>query len=176
MSESFLWRNLLCGSCVIQLHRVSGNFRIIKGLRENISWSKISRYGPSHENLMRGENVEEYGRDWCIHGCHVYHEIWEAATGAVTPWWQVYLPISAWKVKTILPVWPMFPTRCSTDGFFHFSICCNNCLGWYWGRQQTSWIRKTVSLSKNFVHEFFAVTDNHENVLAVKISQYTVWG
>ena len=36
-------------------------------------------------NLTRGENVEEYGRDWCIGGCHVYHEIWEAATGAVTP-------------------------------------------------------------------------------------------
>jgi len=24
--------------------------------------------------------------------------------------------------------WPMFHTRCSTDGFFHFSICCSNCL------------------------------------------------
>jgi len=21
--------------------------------------------------------VEEYGRDWCIRGCHVYHKIWE---------------------------------------------------------------------------------------------------
>ena len=21
--------------------------------------------------------MEEYGRDWYIHGCHVYHEIWE---------------------------------------------------------------------------------------------------
>jgi len=21
--------------------------------------------------------VEEYGRDWFIRGCHVYHEIWE---------------------------------------------------------------------------------------------------
>ena len=21
--------------------------------------------------------MEEYGRDWCIRGCHVYHEIWE---------------------------------------------------------------------------------------------------
>jgi len=27
--------------------------------------------------------------------------------------------------QTILPVWPMFPIRCSTDGFFHFSICCS---------------------------------------------------
>ena len=25
----------------------------------------------------RGGNVEEYGRDWCIRSCHVYHEIWE---------------------------------------------------------------------------------------------------
>jgi len=57
-----------------------------------------------------------------------------------------YLPISARTVKTILPVWPTFPTRCGTDGFFHFSICYSNCLGWYWGRQQTSWIRKTALL------------------------------
>jgi len=33
--------------------------------------------------------------------------------------------------QTILPVWHTFPTRCSRDGFFHFSICCSNCLGWY---------------------------------------------
>jgi len=29
------------------------------------------------------KSMEEYGRDWCICGCHVYHEMWEAATGAV---------------------------------------------------------------------------------------------
>ena len=34
-------------------------------------------------NMWR--NMEEFGRDWCICGYHVYHEIWEAATGAVTP-------------------------------------------------------------------------------------------
>jgi len=94
-----------------------------------------------HENLTRGENMEEYWRDWCIHGCHVLSRNLGAATGAVTLWWQVYLPISAQTVKIILPVWPTFPTRCGTDGF---SICCSNCLGWCWGRQQTSWIRKTV--------------------------------
>jgi len=22
-------------------------------------------------------NVEEYGRDWCIRGCHAYRETWE---------------------------------------------------------------------------------------------------
>ena len=52
--------------------------------------------------------------------------------------------------QTIPHVWP---TRCGTDGFFHFSICCSNCLGWYWGRQRSSWIRKTVmvfSLLKKF--------------------------
>jgi len=67
--------------------------------------------------------------------------------------------------QTILPVWPMFPTRWGTDGFFHFSICCSNCLGWYWGRQRTSWIRKTVTVFrcwKNVVHVIFAVTDNRE--------------
>ena len=31
----------------------------------------------------------------------------------------------------ILPVWPTFPTRCDTNGFFHFSIYCSNRLGWY---------------------------------------------
>ena len=41
------------------------------------SQSKIFAVWAFHENLTRGENVEEYGRDWCIRGCHVYHEIWE---------------------------------------------------------------------------------------------------
>ena len=31
-----------------------------------------------------------------------------------------------------------------------------------------------VSLKKNFVHEIFAITDNRENFLTVKISRYTV--
>jgi len=75
---------------------------------------------------------------------------------------------------TILLVWPTFPTRCGTDGFFHFLICCSN---WYWGWQQTTWIRKTVMVfrcRKNFMCVIFTVTDNHENFLTVKISQYTV--
>ena len=100
-----------------------------------------------------------------------------AATGAVTLWWQAYLPISARTVKTILPVWPTFPARCGTDGFFHFSICCSNRLGWYWGRQRTSWIRKIVTVfrcRKNFVREIFVVTDKREIFLTAKISQYTV--
>ena len=67
------------------MYRISGNFRVIKGSCEKISRSKIFAVWAFHENLTRGENVEEYGRDWCIHGCHVYHVIWEAATEAVTP-------------------------------------------------------------------------------------------
>jgi len=58
-------------------NRISGNFRVIKGSREKISRSKIFAVWAFHENLTRGEKVEEYGRDWCIRGCHVYHEIWE---------------------------------------------------------------------------------------------------
>jgi len=54
-----------------------GNFRVIKGSREKISRSKIFAVWAFHENITRGENVEEYGGDWCIRGCHVYHEIWE---------------------------------------------------------------------------------------------------
>ena len=64
-------------------YRILGNFHIIKGSRENISRSKIFALWAFHENntwRKRGG----YGRDWCICGCHVYHEIWEAATGAVT--------------------------------------------------------------------------------------------
>jgi len=94
-------------------------------------------------------NVEEYGRDWCIHGCHIHHETWEqllemlhhdgSCTCQFRPEWSDYTPV--------------WPTRCGTNGFFHFSICCSNCLGWYWGWQRTSWIRKTVtvfSLLKKF--------------------------
>ena len=68
--------------------------------------------------------------------------------------------------QTILPIWPTFPTRCDTDGFFHFSICCSNCLGWYCGQQRTSWIRKTITVFhcwKNFMRVIFAFTDNCEN-------------
>ena len=67
------------------------------------------------EILRRGKNVEleleveEYGRDWCIRGCHVYHEVWEAATGAVTPLWQAYLPISARTARLYCPYGPRFP-------------------------------------------------------------------
>ena len=88
-----------------------------------------------------------------------------AATVAVTQWWQAYLPISARTVKTILPVWPRFPTRCGTDGFFHFLTCGSNRLGWYWRRQRTSWIRNSVTViccRKNFVCEIFVVTDNRK--------------
>ena len=59
-------------------YRISGNFRVIKGSRERISRSKIFAVWAFHENLTHGENMEEeYGRDWSIRGCHVYHEIWE---------------------------------------------------------------------------------------------------
>ena len=70
---------------IATLYRISGNFRVIKGSREKISRSKIFALRAFREKLTLGENVEEYGRDWCIYGCHVYHVIWEAATGAVTP-------------------------------------------------------------------------------------------
>ena len=57
------------------MYRISGNFHVIKGSREKFSRSKIFALWAFHENLTRGENVEEYGRDWCIRGCHVYLEI-----------------------------------------------------------------------------------------------------
>ena len=53
-----------------------GKFPRNKGSREKISRSKIFALWAFHANLTHGENVEEYGRDWCICGCHVYHEIW----------------------------------------------------------------------------------------------------
>jgi len=69
------------------------------------------------ENLTCGENMEEYGRDWCICSYHVYLEIWEVATGEVL----ANYGLNSW---TILR--PMFSTECS---FFHFLICYSNCLG-----------------------------------------------
>ena len=74
--------------------------------------------------------------------------------------------------QTILPVWPTFTARCGTDCFFHFSICISNCLGWYWGWQRTSYIKKTVtviSFLKIFVRVIFKVTDNCENGPSMKI-------
>jgi len=74
--------------------------------------------------------MEVYGRDWCIRSYTMMAGV--LANFGLNSW-------------AILPVWHMFPTRCGMGGFFHFSICCGNCLGWYWGRQPTFWIRKTVS-------------------------------
>jgi len=108
----------------LQAYYILGNFRVIKCSHKNISWSKFFALWTFCENLTCRENMEENGRDWCICCYQVHHEIW----------WQAYLPISAPTVwLTILPV---CPTRCGTDGFFHFLICCRNCLGWYWGWQQ----------------------------------------
>ena len=47
-------------------YRISGNFRVIKGSREKILRSKIFALWAFRENLTRGANMEEYGRDWCI--------------------------------------------------------------------------------------------------------------
>jgi len=46
-----------------------------KGSREKISRSLIFAVWAFHENLTRGEKVEEYGRDCYICGYHVYYEI-----------------------------------------------------------------------------------------------------
>jgi len=46
------------------------SFRFSGGLVPRLVWA-------FHENLTRGEKVEEYERDWCVRGYHVYHEIWE---------------------------------------------------------------------------------------------------
>ena len=68
-----VWNYTITG----QRYCISGNFHVIKGSREKNSRSKIFVVWAFHENLTRGENVEEYGRGWCIRGCHVYHEILE---------------------------------------------------------------------------------------------------
>jgi len=46
-----------------------------------------------------GEEMEEYGRDWCVHGYHVYCEIW----------WRVYLPFLAQTVRLDCSYGPCFP-------------------------------------------------------------------
>ena len=152
---------------LISSYCISRNFRVIKGSREKISQSKIFVLWGFHETLTCGENVEEYGRDWCIRGCHVYHEIWEAATGAVTLWWQAYLPISAWTVRLYCPYGLCFPLDVVWMASFTSHISCSNCLGWYWSRQRTSWIRKTVTVFccwKSFVRVIFAATDIREKI------------
>jgi len=55
--------------------------------------------------------MEEYGRDWCIHS-------YTMMAGVLAN----FGPNS----QTIQPIWRTFPTRCSTDGFFNFSVCCSN--------------------------------------------------
>ena len=55
---------------------ISGNFRVIKGSQEKIYRVKFSRYGPSTKIFNTWINVGEYGRDWCIRGCHICHETW----------------------------------------------------------------------------------------------------
>jgi len=80
-----------------------GKFPHYKRFAWKISWSKIFTLWAFQENLTHGENVEEPGRDRCLCGCHVYHETWEAATGAVTLWWQAYLPISAQAARLYCP-------------------------------------------------------------------------
>ena len=63
-------------------YRISENFHVIKGSREKISRSKIFTVWAFHENLTRGENVEEYGlvHSWLPR----LSRNLGAATGAVT--------------------------------------------------------------------------------------------
>jgi len=143
-------------------------------LCEKISLSNIFALWAFHKNLTRGENMEEYEETGASvaatfimkSGRQLLEQLHHDGSRACQ-----FRP----KQSTILPVWPMFPTRCGAYGFFHFSISCSNCLVWYWGWQWTScqsWIRKTVTvflLLKKFVRVIFTVTDNHENLLTAKI-------
>jgi len=100
------------------------------------------------------------------------------ATGAVTLY-DGPRTCQFWPEQSRLycPNGPRFPLDAVRMASSNFSICCSNRLGWYWGRQRTSWIRKTVMVfrcRKNFVREIFAVTDNREKFLTAKISRYTV--
>ena len=81
----------------------------MKGSREKNSRSKFFVVWAFNENLTRGENVEEYGRDWCIRGCHVI-------TKSGSSYWSSYTMMAGVLAnfspnsQTILPVWPMLPT------------------------------------------------------------------
>ena len=54
--------------------------------------------------------MEEYGRDWCIHS-------YTKVAGVLANF--------SLNSQTILPIWRTFLTRCGTEGFFDFSICCS---------------------------------------------------
>ena len=118
------------------VYRISGYFHVIKGSREKISRSKTFALWAFYENLT-----------WRKRG-----GVWKGLVHSWLPrlpwnlggsYWSSYTMMAGvlanfgLKSQTILPIWPTFPTRCGTDGFSHFSICCSNCLGWYWGRPWT---------------------------------------
>ena len=65
-------------------YRISGKFRVIKGSREKISRSKIFAVWAFHENLTRGENIEEYVWKRLVHSwLPCLSRNLGAATGAV---------------------------------------------------------------------------------------------
>jgi len=57
----------LLGACFISKIAQCASSEIIHGFAATV-YPEIWAF---HENLTRWENVEEYGRDWCIRGCHV---------------------------------------------------------------------------------------------------------
>jgi len=68
---------------IVRLDRKKANVTVYQEISalqkvrvKKIHGVEFSWYGPSTKILTHGENMEEYGRDWCIRGCHIYHEIW----------------------------------------------------------------------------------------------------
>ena len=69
--------------------------------------------------------------------------------------------------QIILPIWPAFPTRCGTDGFFYLPICIySNCPGCFEDDNKplgSGRLLRYFIVEKGFLRVIFAGTDNREN-------------
>ena len=75
---------------------VFGKFCAINFYVEKFSWPGATLKIYYHENVCTYiEKIEDYERDHCVHGFHVYHDIWEAAVA--------YIPMSARLYATCSP-------------------------------------------------------------------------
>jgi len=72
------------------MYCILGNFSVIKGSHEKISLSNIFAPWAFRENLTRGENMEEYGRDWCIRSYTMMAGLVQTV--------ELYCPYGSWDV------------------------------------------------------------------------------
>ena len=104
------------------------------------------------------------GRDRCIRGYHVYHEIWEAAILAQLHHYErrtcQYQPNS----RIILPVWPMFPTGCGMSGMV-LRTTMN-----LWDQQDCFWVLAILTKPSSRFHSRLSLLQGETYFGAIFIS------